>query len=94
MYAARLPSSCFPLPVCLLNTLSCHALQLLRGHGVPLHRDAVRAAARGGHAACVAWLVEQLGPAHALSADVARDATCAADTALMAWLRQVRGSAC
>ncbi|PNH00149.1 hypothetical protein TSOC_014044, partial [Tetrabaena socialis] len=65
------------------------ALKVLHAHGAFLGRHRmVETAASGGHLPVVAWLVETLGAAAALTADVFAGAVTSGSTELLAWLHQ------
>ncbi|PNH02548.1 Ankyrin repeat domain-containing protein, partial [Tetrabaena socialis] len=64
------------------------ALKVLHAHGAPLDDGTVAAAAGGGHLPVVAWLVETLGAAEALAADVFANAAMSGNAELLAWLHE------
>ncbi|PNH06860.1 Ankyrin repeat domain-containing protein [Tetrabaena socialis] len=63
-------------------------LQVLHAHAVPMDRHVVRSAAARGHLSVVAWLVETLGAAGALSADAFTSAAASGSAELVAWLHE------
>ncbi|PNG99834.1 Ankyrin repeat domain-containing protein, partial [Tetrabaena socialis] len=63
-------------------------MELLHARGLPIGPEAVTAAARGRHLPALAWLVERLGTATALTAAVFTAAVGSGSMELMAWLRQ------
>ncbi|PNH09956.1 Ankyrin repeat domain-containing protein [Tetrabaena socialis] len=64
------------------------ALKVLHAHGARIAPTAAEGAASGGHLPVVAWLVETLGAAVALTADVTVSAAKSGSVELLAWLHQ------
>ncbi|PNG99188.1 hypothetical protein TSOC_015038 [Tetrabaena socialis] len=63
-------------------------MELLHTHGVPIDRRATLKAAMGGHLPALAWLVERLGAATALTAAVFAAAASSGRMELLVWLRE------
>ncbi|PNH03482.1 Ankyrin repeat domain-containing protein [Tetrabaena socialis] len=63
-------------------------LKVLRAHGARIDHSRVALAAYGGHLPVVAWLVEVLGAATALTAMVYADAARSGSAELLAWLNE------
>ncbi|PNH02074.1 Ankyrin repeat domain-containing protein [Tetrabaena socialis] len=64
------------------------ALKVLHAHGACIDHPCVSAAAAFGHLPVVAWGVEALGAATALTADVCAFAASSGSTELLTWLHQ------
>ncbi|PNH04515.1 Ankyrin repeat domain-containing protein, partial [Tetrabaena socialis] len=62
-------------------------MEVLHARGVPISENAVCVAALNAHLPAVAWLVERLGAATALTTDVFEAAARAGSMELLAWLR-------